>query len=290
MQRIGMDSNILLWGAPSSGKSTLLNAFIAELFVRSTSTKHDFAYQILDGLTDTPLFEDKEKPFPTFDLTDKLIYIQRYTKIDQHLDSYEFQHKLTVRDSNGQSTIDWSRGERNSFHVSVENFEKLIVVLDSTTSDVDKKECIQDFTRLCNKLRQNKNNKKFVAVCLTKIDQMQRVQSSESLFSELFKSDVNAIKAMLASHIEMRFFSTSALGYYYNGYKNVPNYSNTSGWLEKEVDWSPLGVVNPFFWLFDKSEEEFIAQTKAIGYYRSKILKWMSPRSSRVPWLLDDDD
>ena len=166
MPRIKMENSLILWGEHSSGKSTLVKAFIKHLSVLGQKRGHPYTYRVIDGETDLPFFADDVCPSPTNNLYDRVIHIQRNPKNKQQFakqksdTSFRYTHAITVRDTMGAHTIEWSQVPASRFEldVSFDSFHHIIATIDPTDA-ANRTKNVENLFRLCEQLGQRSNRK-----------------------------------------------------------------------------------------------------------------------------------
>lgn len=265
-----LSSDILLWGAPSSGKTSLLRAFIKHLAILNSKKAHLFTYEPLDGRTGLPLFPNTAKPEPSPESEDQIVHLRRYLRspMPEHFDFSQYRHELIVRDVKGEHSITFVKGSFDGgYGVSVEYFKNMLVTLDVNSKQPE--EALQDFQRLATILKNEELKKKFLAICLTKKDQIKLdYKDPRALFDSVFSGHSHYFHNILKdSNIVHEFFATSAIGF--------DNFNSSTGWLRNEDAWHPDDAATPFFWLFTQVEKYFMERETRIWFKRRpKYLEW----------------
>jgi hypothetical protein len=122
---------------------------------------------------------------------------------------------------------------------------------------------------------QNNNSKRYLAICMTKMDTT-RFRDSDNwrLLERVFGSDIYKLITNYRTTFNIEVFATSAAGYFVNERgEHVPNFSN--GRLVDIDEWSPINCAAPFFWMFENQEIERIRAASNLLNRESNLLKYI---------------
>jgi|ADurb_H2B_01_Slu_FD_contig_41_975900_length_2471_multi_4_in_0_out_0_3 hypothetical protein len=302
-------SSIALWGPTGAGKDWLVRAFNREL--RSLNDwKNRFSYDLKlvrpgsDREFEVPAFadppgdilateesEDTKYAFyrkdTTFPVEDKR-HCQRHEFI-LHNDAGGALVKCLENEMNHNATLETLLQSRNiiivlgvgnlglnTHHEPYENQEK--------NGEKDEKgllfkKIMQLIDRLSVEPRRN------IAICLTKIDLI--VDENEftqqdrwNVLSEQYGNDArNYLESMKKKFSNMEVFITTSAGYVNSNGVRDKNINQDATGLKDPAQWKPLNTVAPFFWIFEKIEDE---RYKSISLFRKIIF---SEESKPVPYL-----
>jgi len=116
--------------------------------------------------------------------------------------------------------------------------------------------------------RQNARKKRYLAICLTKMDRKKLHGDPNLLLGRLFGEDMKRLVESYRSTFAIRVFSTSAAGMI--GVGNQKRSMESDGGLENPGLWDPRGTTAPFFWMFQNAEMERLGVS-------TERLKWYLP-------------
>lgn len=300
--------NIILWGPPSSGKTTLVKAFIRKLSLLSADDT-DFFYVATNWQTNYPfdpeLLEQKA-PGTQFE-ADELIAVERKPKqkTPQHDYSCAYEYLVHVRDLEGGRAL--LSAQDNNILLNADN---LVVTVDGarfTNKIPSEHKYSIDLnnlrTRLINE-KQKRGQKVNIAFCVTKGDKFNMVSGPGGSL-EMTQTDVlDKIKQedkLLYVAIEQfrnesdifhcHVFFTSSTGWYFKGGEKHDNHSepqdDNEKWLRDTERWDPVAVTDPFFWIFNTYEEE---QEKLKDQQNLNIWNRKRDTIKRIPWPISIKD
>jgi hypothetical protein len=285
------DTKIVLWGPTGAGKDWLFRAFARELDYYN-ATDEDFTYELLDG-RGNPVETTPPDPTPT-DMPENYIYeFTRTWKINDLAHKISsHRHRINIHNNKGSDLV--------AFLVDPEGFEEafeiilsarsIIIVLDTyfsrsqgspTPAAQPQEEASPDqnyprialesgltpdkylkiLTELLRILAATGGPKRRLAVCMTKLDRGKRHGEAEDLLKYIFGRKIYDLFMKYKSSFEIEVFATSAAGTILIGGEEKPNIS-ASGAILEETRWKPINVSAPFFWIFERSENERLKADK----------------------------
>ncbi len=292
------ETGIAIWGPVGSGKDWLINGFAKELEYYN-NTDVDFMFELTDEdgnpIIPKPLSRDDIKP--TAESED---YVLRFTrrpkaKTDEHSHSVStYQHKINIHNDPGGRLLEaLSKQEGSTYQTLVES-RYIIVVLDpgflpfeteldegqvkknsneylsivkkgSSLTPKEYKLAIQ--TLLTTLSEKTATQKRYLAICLTKMDKKGIRGNSWDLLRRLFGSDMHEILKKYKTNFEIEVFSTSAAGYIKNPGSISSRKSNEEDGKIKDKDkWNPINTATPFFWIFENKEKERLKSSDIESY------------------------
>ena len=289
--------NIGLWGPPGSGKTWFIYSFgrklkdyqndpdfYFELFQgdqRTDNLNEDFPDMSSNGMPLDIMPSDATKIEATKELEDQVWVFRRRGKKDtyRHVIS-SHSHAINVHDDAGLQTIKLAS---NQTVVNLATSDFLVLMLDPTKlstfrgAKLDEEhqgehiaiyephQYAEIVRNLFQALLANPRPKRYVAVCVTKIDQLSVKQRDPwQLVQMLFEKDLYDVLKTYEKNerFELQTFAVSAMGFYNEGTTTRPNFDNLTGKLAKPGDWKPYNVESPLFWLFDSVERQILENKK----------------------------
>jgi GTPase SAR1 family protein len=273
--------SIALWGPSGSGKSWLIDAFVAQLYGYNVSEDKDFEFKLLDSQGNRVAYQRPEPNSPTIATRDfdwqltrqaceKVSSVPRY-RISSHT------HNLHIRDHNGQASLEmldqtWKVRETK---LSFEGVNCVIVVLDHSLLKTEnlpqrgKSQQISTVKLTAQYYAENvrlflemllKDEKRpevrWVAVCLAKADLMSDPEKDKwCLIEEYFGKTMadELIKFKKNRNLELRVFTISAAGFL-DGPGSPANFDDHG--LRQVEMWQPWNVLAPFFWFLEGTERD----------------------------------
>lgn len=282
-----ISNRIALWGPHASGKTWYIQAFGKKL--KEFSNDPDFSYDLFEG--DEALYEllkeNKSSPKieipinigaddvkavrPTEGQVDKIWVFRRQGKspsLKHKVSSHA--HKIHLVDNKGQDTIEL---KLNDVVINiVKSSDALVLMLDPTRVStftgpkLGNEEITYDphqYTDLVSSLFQHltasPKSKRYIAVCVSKIDQLAVKQRDPwELIQMYFGQQMCDLLKEFAkpSNIELETFAISAVGFYIENMELKANYHIATSSIAHPDNWKPYNVEAPLFWLFDKIERE----------------------------------
>ena len=281
-QDIMANPKILLWGPSGSGKTCLLNAFARE--IHFLSKKNEFsAYSLLDKRSRIPVsyLWNKEFGAPTTRAEDlDFVFINNIKKPKLK----DIEHTIRVYEDRGDALVQALNQSRGSTIAgsSLREATHIIALIDLTliTDSVwekhipKSKQAISkiEYLNYIQKLIQIASEKSYplnIAICLNKMDLSSLRWEDPRTLIEIYLG-INFLDTIMyhaRGNINISFFVTSAMGYFYDkeGIEH-PNYdANKSGPLH-ENEWQPWNVSAPFFWMFNEIERQKIERSRKISF------------------------
>lgn len=291
------NERIALWGPMSSGKTSLFHALIKKLAFLN-NTDGDFYYEAINPETNFPYsVKEAEKPPPpnSWKITDDIIIVSRIPKNSgQYYGTsfdFNFRHHIHLQDYQGQYAVETASDHINT----VLNSKNIIVTIDCARYDEYTDNLLVGLRR---RLEEDKQHSKFrVVFCITKIDSFadtipinpkeDRVEGGTPL--AFLNNNVDIKLRDIAQQIqifegnqgkfECKSFFTSSVGVMATPEKQIANFNGT--WVKDLNKWNPTGVTKPFFWIFDKVEEEYINKKKKNEPF---FAKFRNQEIKRIPW------
>lgn len=287
------ETGIALWGPVGSGKDWLVNGFAKELdYYNRTNSDFSFELNDEDGAPITPKPLNNKNILPTADAEDYLLKFTRRPKSKtpdhSHLVSAH-SHNINIHNDMGGNLMA-ALSNREGYGPTYETLMKskyVIVVLDPTlithelnsednqSNKIDYSSIIEktSFTPKDYKLAiqtlliafsKETDQKRYLAVCLTKMDKKSIRGSSWDLLRRLFGGEMYELLTKYKRNFEIEVFSTSAAGFIKNPGSISSRLSNEEGGaIKDENNWNPINTATPFFWIFENKEKD---RLKNSGY------------------------
>ena len=283
-----IEETVVMWGPTGAGKTSLFYAFLKKLERLSILSK-DFFFEALDLQSGFPFDNNIGKygiEATDVDISDDLLSIKRIPKIKsvENELSCSFVHKVHIQDYAGKYSI---AATVDPYKVLSSN--NFILALDSYKGFDYQRHLANLHQRLLN--GQNDNTQIRIAVCVTKIDLdedgvlvtpagqiIMNDSDLDAYITRHFGIEVKTSLDMFAAddRFVINKFLTSAVGFYYDGEEDqrMSNYLITNQtdafdkvegsqkWLKDEKKWNPVGVADPFFWIFTLSEKKILEKRK----------------------------
>lgn len=98
-----------------------------------------------------------------------------------------------------------------------------------------------------------------VAICLTKMDMSTLRDDPASLLGRVFGREILNLIHSFENSFSIKIFLSSSAGTYRDDDGKIPNFDEQSGELIQPKRWEPRNAVAPFFWIFQISEKERLA-------------------------------
>lgn len=282
------DSHVALWGISGSGKSWLLRAFAKELeWYNMCDPK--FTYELRND-RGNPIISDPFDVYPTAMPEDHIWEFRRMGRHRLKADMISsHQHTIFIHDDRGETMVDIVN-DRTDYSTEIysqtlQASRNIVVLLDpaSIKSSLIQNRSVSlhtqdDYERWIDKLIEIglKGNRYIrVAVCLSKSDLIPNYLPAEELISAIFGK--NLISIVRTNQVESSFFRVSSIGITRVKGKNTSNISAENTLLDPER-WSPINVVSPFFWLFERRERERIMQSDSFGDRIKSYIGYAPPK------------
>lgn len=301
----------VLWGPPNSGKSWLVEAFAQSLkkLHREFSKLNTELSILVTDKNGKQVRPQLPLPFSSEELNVNRYYLKREltssswnrfsTQINMH------QHEISLVDNSGRN-LSYSADpyrtekEKNLFdqaqHILKSNSTKCIL-LALDTGSITPEQYVKDLKALRDLLDESP---RYIAACITKGDEIGLFDDDDQeaiLIGRFGSKFANDICYLLTEELpsdghSVEIFTTSSVGYYRteNG-KCFPNIKkekegqNNIPQLASEVDWQPIHVEKPFFWLLQNIEQRKIEELKK---ERPKLFQIIFPNSEkRDYWTYD---
>ena len=117
------------------------------------------------------------------------------------------------------------------------------------------------FAQIANyRLEGEANNKRNIAICLTKVDEDRYGGKAEHAFLMRYGQGLARYLEIQKQHHNIAVFKTSAAGMLRLENTQVSNIQN--GALRDPGRWQPYGTVDPFFWIFEMNERTVISNRR----------------------------
>lgn len=113
-------------------------------------------------------------------------------------------------------------------------------------------------------LSKNPTQKRYLAICLTKMDKIRMKGDSWTLLKRLFGQEMHDLLITYKKGFEIEVFATSAAGFIKDKNDNmVVRISNeVDGHIKDPAQWQPVNTATPFFWIFENREKEKIKSSE----------------------------
>ena len=277
------DADIALWGPTSAGKSWMIRALSRELHWYNQRDP-EFHYRVTGQGGQVYSWQPPTSVSvpATPDPVDRVIQFHREAKkqTNQHRIS-SFLHTINLHDNAGLNLVQamHSPGMDDIVETTLESSPHVIAVLDPTTiprqsipggsssptgsppGTLASVAAYQDSVNaLCHFLTRTRAEKKFLAVCINKVDALGLKSPPNQLLRMLFHQAMDDILESYHAVITIKVFATSSVGYYTE--RGVQKSNITSvGEIERPNLWRPC-VAAPFFWIFEQKERERLGKRK----------------------------
>jgi len=109
-------------------------------------------------------------------------------------------------------------------------------------------------------LSKNSPKKRYLAVCLTKMDKKKIRGNAWSLLKRMFGQEMHDLLLTHKRVFEIEVFATSAVGFVKDKKDNmgVKVSNEVDGDIKDTSQWQPINTAAPFFWIFENKEKEKI--------------------------------
>ena len=115
--------------------------------------------------------------------------------------------------------------------------------------------------------------KRYLAVCMTKMDQESLSGEPWGLLQQVFGDQIYQLFNLNRTTFEIEVFASSAAGYRLYNHRNVPNIVNNQ--IADVNQWIPINVAAPFFWIFQQLELQNLTQRPGSIFRRSNVNKYI---------------
>jgi GTPase SAR1 family protein len=288
--------DIALWGPPSSGKSWIIRALNKDLFWYS---QHDpeFSYTLeYEGGRSVEISPPTTSNIPpTAGPNDRFLIFTRQGKKDtpSHRLS-NFSHHINLHDDAGESLIEAPlfSGKFPITEDTINASPYVIALLDpslNTNSGLNSPSSLimylESVRFLCEALSRPMYGKKFLAICVNKIDRTKIKREPwmcvKSLFGQTMYDLIWSYKSSCAS-LAIEAFITSSVGQYREGSSMKPNFDPHTGNILYPDRWKPFNVVKPFFWIFEGLEREILGKRSNPPYSQAKYIPYPNPEDFSI--------
>ena len=292
------ETGIALWGPVGSGKDWLINGFARELaFFNKANPDFLFELNDEDGTPINPKAPSKKIILPTAEAVDYFLRFTRRPTAEEpdHAHSISaYSHDINIHNDKGghlMSVLTHPEGHEYTYRTLMDS-RYIIVVLDPTlissaprtnseqiskpdlASIIVKESFTQNEYRLAiqtllTTFSKEANQKRYLAICLTKMDKKSVRGSSWDLLRRLFGVEMYELLLNYKRKFEIEVFSTSAAGFIKNPGSIGPRVSNEDGGIiTDENNWNPVNTATPFFWIFENKEKD---KLKNSGFLKDYI-------------------
>ena len=298
-----LDNSIMMWGPTSAGKSMLLNAFAKDL-ERINQLDDEFKY-IFDELIDMgdpepkrqPIRAEEKFPLGSSDITKREYEFQRIPSQESDILN-KHTHYISTVDLPGADCIQFiedpdSMPLLKGMYLEAKNiiavFDLAITKDDGLPHDLTPDQYGHLFNEFLDLIIQdgpNAQEKRNVALCLTKIDVLGFDRHPDKLLRDYFGKEVyEKIKRYEGDtdrNLRVKSFATSAVGFVLENSKKMPNINSAGDAVKKGgSQWKPYTVVEPFFWIFENIEIERLGIKNSGLFSRSNNYKKYPTRISK---------
>ena len=280
-------NRIALWGPHSSGKTWYIKAFGRKL--REFADNSDFYYELFEGnevlyrliqakpdeKVEIPIDFDPNdtKTIKATEQSEDIVWtFRRRAKQSspRHVVSTH-AHKVHIVDNKGEDTVELKLAEVLINIVKSAGY--LLLMLDPTKLTTYKGSRLESelvyephkylelVENLFTQLSAYSQAKRYIAVCVTKIDQLTVKERDPWELIQIFFEQpmVNLLNKYIdPQKFVLETFSVSAVGFYVSDGKLMANYDAATGNLSRPEIWRPHNVEAPLFWIFDKIEREIL--------------------------------
>lgn len=279
------DANIALWGPTSAGKSWMIRALSWEL-AWYNQRDPEFHYRVVGASGQVYSWQPPTGTSvpATMDPVDREIQFNREPKRNstRHRVS-AFMHRLVLHDNAGLNLVKalHSPGMDAIVETTFEFAPYVIAVLDPTTLPrvtgsasasatvnpssgmlTSVSEYLDSINTLCHFLVRAGSGKKYLAVCLNKVDMLGWNPPPQQILRMIFGQAMQDVLDGYHAQIDIKVFATSSVGYYIEHGERKPNIT-AQGEIAQPNSWQPC-VAAPFFWIFEHKERERLARSRGI--------------------------
>ncbi|MFT3892780.1 MAG: ATP-binding protein [Anaerolineales bacterium] len=265
-------NRIALWGPSGVGKTTLIRALACELSWLNRNNP-DFSYELTgpDGQSIRNFWTD-EYSEPTKSPED---FLYTFRRVNPGLATPLVEHQIVIFDDKGNSLIRSFDSDFNRItELSLRDARFVIAIIDptliletqrislidtSTAPSITKSDYLNYLRRLLSLMGQNNKERRYLAICLSKMDLFELRWQNPKVLAELFFGEtfLHDIDWQVAKNISIQYFSTSAMGFVWdNNYNEFPNFDIGTGLPKFKYEWRPWNITAPFFWMFSQIETQ----------------------------------
>ncbi len=220
---------------------------------------NDAGAKLLSILVDQKGFEDT---FRTVMDSQFLIVVLDPTYVVNNPD--QTRRQTDKKNNNG---MDFTESDNDDFEMSDENYPPI-----ANQKIFSRDEYIQIVHYLLMALSKDAGQRRYLAICLTKMDKKKVRGNPKDLIKRIFGQGMYDLLESYKRTFEIEVFATSSVGFVKKriGGMGVRASNEASGDLIDPAQWQPVNTAAPFFWIFESSEKEKI---KASGGLLSNNLK-----------------
>lgn len=269
---------IALWGPSGSGKSSLITAFGVTISRKYNAQSDGFNYTILDEHGQPKVRFDKPFDIKATD-TRHLFFWEFIRQSSENTPEHKIRsqhHRIRIYDDKGDNNIGML-DDPDTYRptlLQIVDAESIILLLDpklikkgtdvgGTDVGYTKDQYFDMINQLVIELKKHQRERN-IAVCLTKIDTLgqgvEKIEAWNEISSHFDRMHVSLTGLLKKLHqpqdgIFVEAFAVSTQ-------IDPPSSSSKDQEEEfrKKLDWSPLNVEYPFFWLFEQMELRRVRQ------------------------------
>lgn len=261
---------IALWGPTGSGKSSLITAFGVTISRKYNAQPNGFNYTILDedGLPKVKF----EKPYD-IKATDtrQLLFWEFVRRGLENTPEHKIRsqhHRIRIYDDKGANNtgmLDDPDTYRPTL-LEIVSADSIILLLDPVLlkkENLTKNQYFDMMNQLVRELNKKEHKReRNIAVCLTKIDTLGKGVDRTKPWTEIsahFDARDTKLTDLLKS-LHQPQHGTFVKPFAVSTQVDPPPSEESEEEIRKRLDWSPLNVEYPFFWLFEQMELRRVKQ------------------------------
>lgn len=226
---------------------------------------------------------------PTDDSIDRILIFTRQGKRDTPSHKLSsFSHHINLHDDKGANLVDAvkSRGKFPVTEDALETSPYIITILDPTQVTQNAMEAttqaalttyLENVQFLCDMLSNIPFGKKFMAICISKIDTTEIKREPWMCIKSLFGQtmyDLISTYNNPGSSLAIEAFVTSSVGHYHEGLIAKSNYDSQNGTILYPDQWTPCNVAKPFFWIFEHLERETLDKQRGFSLSQANYIPY----------------
>jgi GTPase SAR1 family protein len=291
-KEISLDTEkIALWGPPNSGKTSLFHALIKRLSVLNLENEN-FYYEAINPETgfSYSIKEVETRPKANeWKISDEIVHIKRIPKKNNKFGLtdrgyYNFVHSVHLQDYQGSYAVETAFNHNGA----VLNSNNLLIAIDGDTKRPSETSYSELLPAILSRFKGSKTKTR-IAYCVTKSDRQQEritIDRNQGKFLTQAKDfletspdeKMRQIWGIIDQYnqdvgFESEVFLTSAVGMLWKSNSSEiigPNLANEE-WVSNLDQWRPIGVEDPFFWIFNKVEDEYFNRNKELENSRNRL-------------------